>query len=88
MRDFNPRSCEGSDAVCLRFCLWWDYFNPRSREGSDTFDSNALREHRHFNPRSREGSDTAIGGQTKGNLISIHAPVKGATTPACNLLDD
>ena len=33
-----------------------------------------------FNPRSREGSDKQLGYvTTKGMVISIHAPVKGAT---------
>ena len=33
-----------------------------------------------FNPRSREGSDAADGtDQALANLISIHAPAKGAT---------
>ena len=36
---------------------------------------------RHFNPRSREGSDRAWRRSTAGtSKISIHAPVKGATT--------
>ena len=33
----------------------------------------------HFNPRSREGSDPHIAGVNGRVLISIHAPVKGAT---------
>ncbi len=32
-----------------------------------------------FNPRSREGSDAAINGSGKFDMISIHAPAKGAT---------
>ena len=35
-----------------------------------------------FNPRTREGCDESIQPITQGNtLISIHAPVKGATRP-------
>ena len=33
-----------------------------------------------FNPRSREGSDTNSIYQYQDRMISIHAPVKGATT--------
>ena len=36
----------------------------------------------HFNPRSREGSDTCDGRMRASLIISIHAPVKGATTAA------
>ena len=32
-----------------------------------------------FNPRSREGSDLITNIQSPGNIISIHAPAKGAT---------
>ena len=33
----------------------------------------------HFNPRSREGSDNKDQDGHDGELISIHAPAKGAT---------
>ena len=33
-----------------------------------------------FNPRSREGSDIRRGSERDRQNISIHAPVKGATT--------
>ena len=35
VRDFNPRSREGSDFFCQLFCTLFKDFNPRSREGSD-----------------------------------------------------
>ena len=35
----------------------------------------------YFNPRSREGSDMFGHGFKPVEIISIHAPVKGATTP-------
>ena len=56
-------------------------FNPRSREGSDLFVFRALAARWDFNPRSREGSDlmAAVDG-LQGGVISIHAPVKGATS--------
>ena len=58
------------------------YFNPRSREGSDR-GAAARRGHAgHFNPRSREGSDAEENAQSGVQLISIHAPAKGATRSA------
>ena len=58
------------------------HFNPRSREGSDIRRLSRASSFCYFNPRSREGSDLqglAVG-LTLG-VISIHAPVKGATPP-------
>ena len=56
------------------------YFNPRSREGSDHQWRAARSLPRHFNPRSREGSDINCDiCRLSKSLISIHAPVKGAT---------
>ena len=56
-----------------------DYFNPRSREGSDPYDRWAAMFKANFNPRSREGSDALVVDSVNRHLISIHAPVKGAT---------
>ena len=59
-------------------------FNPRSREGSDAVDDIKHCRRSNFNPRSREGSDTPVAAclQAPAELISIHAPAKGATYPA------
>ena len=54
-------------------------FNPRSREGSDTPLLNNSTIFVNFNPRSREGSDCSSDKDRDTELISIHAPVKGAT---------
>ena len=56
------------------------YFNPRSREGSDLWQAVRSRRVSHFNPRSREGSDVKRSLSDKRIAISIHAPVKGATS--------
>ena len=56
------------------------YFNPRSREGSDPSSSVTKCTNRYFNPRSREGSDFRGLQPDHVRVISIHAPVKGATT--------
>ena len=55
-------------------------FNPRSREGSDNRRPATAASYSDFNPRSREGSDAQIGHRHQSVHISIHAPVKGATT--------
>ena len=54
-------------------------FNPRSREGSDWFFEQYYNFCKNFNPRSREGSDRDTKQFQDTILISIHAPVKGAT---------
>ena len=58
------------------------HFNPRSREGSDNSSSHSCRQIKNFNPRSREGSDGDQAVFTPVSVISIHAPVKGATRHA------
>ena len=55
------------------------HFNPRSREGSDPDCKRRTLAGRYFNPRSREGSDGADIKRRVFVVISIHAPVKGAT---------
>ena len=55
-------------------------FNPRSREGSDLSVLGRLEWLWYFNPRSREGSDLVWPCLGHFQPISIHAPVKGATS--------
>ena len=40
---------------------------------------NRLQDRRNFNPRSHEGSDRQVTPKNIGNIISIHAPTRGAT---------
>ena len=54
-------------------------FNSRSREGSDLIPRLEWVLVKCFNSRSREGSDSALEGSTDGELVSIHAPARGAT---------
>ena len=55
-------------------------FNPRAREGRDPLvslcvcDSNPC-----FNPRAREGRDFADSRKCQQQVVSIHAPARGAT---------
>ncbi len=56
------------------------YFNPRTREGCDYDYDRIQTPLRYFNPRTREGCDWSGGTEmARPLLISIHAPVKGAT---------
>ena len=55
------------------------HFNPRSREGSDDHAGQGHKQDEDFNPRSREGSDRVVAALPGRIVISIHAPVKGAT---------
>ena len=57
VKDFNPRSREGSDRKEPARSCCPHHFNPRSREGSDAWSQMAAPSYRDFNPRSREGSD-------------------------------
>ena len=60
---------------------WQDTdFNPRTREGCDISTSWKSWRTAYFNPRTREGCDSVLDRRVTGlRIISIHAPVKGAT---------
>ena len=60
IRDFNPRSREGSDKRYPRAPTQTIDFNPRSREGSDIRSHSKKSLMNYFNPRSREGSDAKV----------------------------
>ena len=56
-------------------------FNPRTREGCDGYIHPDTYGDSYFNPRTREGCDIWMGRDIPFSvIISIHAPVKGATT--------
>ena len=55
-------------------------FNPRAREGRDATAEELFKGAEGFNPRAREGRDKEEDEPVKTNKVSIHAPVKGATT--------
>ena len=80
IKDFNPRSREGSDISSPKIIRTISYFNPRSREGSDCEKSYYNSQLPDFNPRSREGSDgDSLRPESSDCKISIHAPARGAT---------
>ncbi len=56
-------------------------FNPRAREGRDRQAQALFVPSANFNPRAREGrDDAAVNQRYQRSPISIHAPVKGATS--------
>ncbi len=55
-------------------------FNPRAREGRDLHLSQEQIRRPSFNPRAREGRDSHVQWVAARNIVSIHAPVKGATS--------
>jgi len=56
-------------------------FNPRAREGRDEGGYSAgTGEGDSFNPRAREGRDKGYRLLARPSRVSIHAPVKGATS--------
>ena len=76
---FNPRSREGSDIGRLSSSYVIVMFQstlPRRERRKVGMSGIRIK---CFNPRSREGSDMARGGWATDNVVSIHAPAKGAT---------
>ena len=71
---------KGATAVQRRPICQQRDFNPRTREGCDISQVCTIFLPAHFNPRTREGCDLSqFILDAAGILISIHAPVKGAT---------
>ena len=79
IRNFNPRSHEGSDSNGSSGAQIYVNFNPRSHEGSDDAVFSKFDRVSNFNPRSHEGSDQSYRSKKDEIVISIHAPTKGAT---------
>ena len=57
-------------------------FNSRAREGRDKFSASAGLASARFNSRAREGRDAEVKSATTPDLVSIHAPARGATIAA------
>ena len=83
LKNFNPRSHEGSDSWTHLNNTWFGYFNPRSHEGSDGLETKKYSNYNNFNPRSHEGSDAQLAQCCCDTSISIHAPTRGATRNIC-----
>ena len=54
-------------------------FNPRTRVGCDSNSNSTNPKRRSFNPRTRVGCDSASSAIIGATVVSIHAPVWGAT---------
>ena len=76
--NFNPRPVRGRhrQTPCNPWCRC---FNPRPREGGDLAAGAARSLGSRFNPRPREGGDVERARAHLLVVVSIHAPVKGAT---------
>ena len=84
-RCFNPRTREGCDKTSSSTKIISSCFNPRTREGCDRVADRRRAARPSFNPRTREGCDRIALHPQTGARVSIHAPVKGATTFARNI---
>ena len=81
--NFNPRSHERSDINDLVNSIHTLIFQstlPREERHVDPVITTTIC---HFNPRSHERSDRQGAIEGKGNIISIHAPTRGATLTSC-----
>ena len=71
---------KGATSKKARIQMVMGYFNPRTREGCDSVSGYSPSWPQDFNPRTREGCDSVVDPyEAHVKLISIHAPVKGAT---------
>jgi len=77
---FNPRPREGGDVKLVVTFVTHFCFNPRPREGGDFTSDLSFSEAVRFNPRPREGGDICSCRFFIFFDVSIHAPVKGATS--------
>ncbi len=62
-----------------------DGFNPRARVGRDVTFATLRLTGRGFNPRARVGRDGRNRERIRGQFVSIHAPVWGATAIICRI---
>ena len=62
-------------------------FNPRSHERSDYCSAYCSNDFAYFNPRSHERSDDIFSFLPSWCLISIHAPTRGATELAKEIIN-
>ena len=80
VRDFNPRSHEGSDDVLMTYASEIRNFNPRSHEGSDDRVQCILCAITQFQSTLPRGErQCRLKYEIEQAEISIHAPTRGAT---------
>ena len=76
---FNPRARAGRDQHSKIHPSRSQRFNPRARAGRDNCQWLEVPPRRRFNPRARAGRDQANRRNNDINIVSIHAPARGAT---------
>ena len=80
IRDFNPRSREGSDCKSSKLMFSFSNFNPRSREGSDIIGLDYVPFPIGISIHApARGATIYLVMILFGKKISIHAPARGAT---------
>ena len=79
-RGFNSRTRKGCDAFAWIYPSTLLGFNSRTRKGCDVASGRGERVTLSFNSRTRKGCDISSCTELKYQRVSIHAPVKGATT--------
>jgi len=79
-RSFNPRARAGRDGNNFSSSASTSCFNPRARAGRDYGAILLCYAYTSFNPRARAGRDIGDRAGRVRDFVSIHAPVRGATT--------
>ncbi len=82
LKNFNPRSHEGSDIRQKGEERGRKIFQSTLPRGERQRTSKTRSSHYYFNPRSHEGSDDLARNSSPITGISIHAPTRGATANA------
>ena len=78
---FNPRTRTGCDDSGNVQPAVTGGFNPRTRTGCDRTEPILLQTPWGFNPRTRTGCDHYCTSHLLRQVVSIHAPARGATVP-------
>ena len=87
LKNFNPRSREGSDVFSTHPLSQRVIFQSTLPRGERLEEIERVFGVKDFNPRSREGSDHRRQNKLPGLLeISIHAPARGATRARCGVV--
>ncbi len=79
VKDFNPRSHEGSDSRSGVYYSQSERFQSTLPRRERQIRMSCRTQGQYFNPRSHEGSDQICSKLLRVQQISIHAPTKGAT---------
>ena len=76
---FNPRTHTGCDFIAIPLFIIPACFNPRTHTGCDNLVCSGMLWKRSFNPRTHTGCDVAPLLALCFQIVSIHAPTRGAT---------